>query len=82
MTELNKIEEKVLDDFLKKLGEQHHKNLDGFSVFCKKCGSDKVTIYHNCDYYSYSSYTSGFEGSCGLKCKNCGNASEIERTYD
>lgn len=67
----------IIDEFLASLTAQHHKNTDTFSVLCKKCGSNDVTIYHGCHYYNYSSYTQGFEESCGLKCKGCGNASEI-----
>jgi len=68
---------KVIDEFLSKLSSVHHPEVDSFTVICKKCGSSDVTIYHGCNYYSYSSYTRGFTDICGLKCKGCGVANKI-----
>lgn len=68
---------KTIDEFLNKLKREDGAETYPFTVICSKCGSNNVTIFHGCQYYSYSSYTSGFEDSCGLKCKDCGNASQI-----
>ncbi len=73
---MNKL--KKITTFLTKLSQEGTKNKYPFTVLCSKCGSNNCTIYHGCDYYNYSSYTQGFNESCGLKCKDCGNTSEVE----
>lgn len=64
--------------FLSRLKQEHTESTYPFTVVCTKCGSQNCTIYHGCGPYYYSSYTHGFDIDCGLKCMDCGNASEIE----
>ena len=77
---MEKQKEKQIKIFLGKLSQENSKDKYPFTVICSKCGSSNTTIYHGCDYYNYSSYTQGFNENCGLKCKDCGNASEISST--
>ena len=79
---MKKFSKKQINTFLATLSQEHSKQIKGFSVVCRKCGSSNVTIFHGCDYYYYSSYTNGFDEKCGLKCKDCGNAANIESTGD
>lgn len=68
---MKKNKEKLIEDFLQKLGTVKGK---GFTVICNSCKSDDVTVYS--DTWGGSEYT-GAWGEAGYKCKNCGNAEEI-----
>lgn len=62
---------KIIDDFLTKLGEVPK---DGFTIICNKCKSTDVGTYD--DTGQGTEYT-GAWGDAGIKCRACGNASEI-----
>lgn len=60
-----------IEKFLETLGKVPK---EGFTIICNKCKSTNVAKYD--DTGEGSEYT-GAWGDAGLKCKDCGNATEI-----
>lgn len=56
-----------------------NKEFKNFKVFCKKCGSGKIIISTNFAYMEGSEYTGIYGENVDLliKCKDCGNAEEL-----
>lgn len=71
---MNKVEQ--IKKFLASLGEvkKNDEAVDGFYVSCKKCNSQNCIKYGDSDVGRF--YTSCW-GNAGIKCLDCGNASEI-----
>ena len=66
--------QKIIEEFLSKLGDVPDNTIDGFEIICKKCGSRNVIVYD--DTGCGSEYT-GCWGDAGFKCLECGNAHEV-----
>jgi lysyl-tRNA synthetase class I len=79
---MNEEKLKKIETFLVSLKREKGEETYPFTVICNKCGSNNVTIFHGCNDYCYSSYTYGFDESCGLKCKSCGHANRIYVSSD